>query len=77
MENITAYTQIVPSANPCWKDIKVCKNNKNVYVRSTQDFGKGKNISIPNYYTFRSDGVLYKLNQDEIYDTVMPETLEK
>lgn len=70
-KNAKVYIRVMPSERMSWDYVKVLNDKKTIYVRALQDFEKGYENRVPHYWNFSTDGVLYNLTQQDIYETIV------
>lgn len=76
-KNVKVYIQILPAVPVSWEYVKVHEDFTTLYIRSTHDFSKGNDHKTENYKMFETDGILYKMYQDEIFDLCVKRILYK
>lgn len=76
-KNVKVYIQILQSVPLSWDYVKIHEDFSTLYIRSAQDFIKGNFHTMANYRMFETDGILYKMFQDEIFELCVKGTLYK
>lgn len=76
-KNVKVYIQVLPAVPLSWDYVKIHEDFTTLYIRSTHDFSKGNFHKAENYKMFETDGILYKMYQDEIFDLCVKRLLYK
>lgn len=69
-KNIKVYIQILSPQNSSMDNVKIDDDRKTILVRYAQELNKigGKSDDPPNYWKFKTDGILNDMNQEEIFN---------
>ncbi|KAF5291128.1 hypothetical protein FQA39_LY14370 [Lamprigera yunnana] len=77
LTNAKVFYRVFPMPKMEWEHVKILENKKTLYVRHLQDFNVPEGFVLPNYCKFDTDGIFYNDSQEEIYNAVMLNVIEK
>lgn len=76
-KNTKVFVQIKPTVSSNWDTVKLLEDRKSLYIRYPQDFNKGNLKNIPNFWHFRTDGVLFNYHPLEVYQIITEGLIER
>lgn len=76
-KNAKVYFRVFPTEKMKWDNVKISDDYKWIYCRCLQDFEVGYEGRTPRYWSFETDGVFVNNKQDEVYDAVMAQIIDK
>ncbi|XP_075210112.1 kinesin-like protein KIF9 [Lycorma delicatula] len=65
------FVRLLPTEDVDWENIKIETNKEVIHIRCLQDFCFTNKLSVPRFWSFKTDGIFYNTDQETVYHVVM------